>query len=68
MEGLGQRLRTLRQARGLNQSAVAAAIEGTMAQISEYELDKTEPKFSTAIRLADFFGVTLDFLAGRERR
>lgn len=66
-------LKALREERGLSQAQLYAelyAIHGDDApsrgSIGNYEGGKTTPRISEAEIFADFFGVTLDRLAGRE--
>ncbi|MDK2856168.1 MAG: hypothetical protein PWQ86_1381 [Bacillota bacterium] len=62
METLGQRLRALRLKLGLSQHQVAAATGITRGNICNYELDKFTPTGENLIRLAEFFGVSIDWL------
>ena len=50
-----------------NRKRVAAAVGVTPGALSQYLAGKTRPSFNVLLRLASFFGVTLDFLVyGRE--
>ncbi|BCV25180.1 MAG TPA: helix-turn-helix domain-containing protein [Firmicutes bacterium] len=62
METIGQRLRALRLRLGLSQYQVATATGITRGNICNYELDKFAPTAETLIRLAAFFGVSIDWL------
>ncbi len=65
-ETFGERLRYLRQERGLNQIKLAELIGAGKSSISSWERDESEPTLSKLIAIADFFGCTIDYLAGRE--
>lgn len=58
-------LRSLRVVRGLNVAALAKASGIDATQLGRYESGTREPLLSSASRLADALGVTLDQLAGR---
>lgn len=66
MNGFGERLRELRQENGIGQVELAKRISVSKGIISFWENGLREPTMSNLILLADFFGVTLDFLVGRE--
>lgn len=59
------RIRELREAREFRQIDVAKATGIDQKTLSNYETGKTLPDIESMCRLADFFGVTLDYLAGR---
>jgi len=61
---LGSRVKELRTSRELTQSALAEYLAVTPTQISDIENSKTFPSLGRAVMLADFFGVSLDYLAG----
>ena len=65
MSIFSQRLIALRKEQGLSQSAVAKGINAAPRAYQNYEYGTAEPRLSTLIRIADFYGVTLDYLAGR---
>lgn len=66
MKEFGERLRALRQERGLGQVKLAKEFDVGKSVISLWELGKCEPTLSKLIAIAEFFGVTLDYLAGLE--
>lgn len=47
------------------QSEVAAQVGITQQQLSTYEQGKCCPDLTTLVALADFYDVSLDYLAGR---
>ena len=61
-----ERLRQLRKRKGYTQLEMATNIGLTRGQIANYEQGKREPSFETLIKIADFFGVSLDYLLGRD--
>ncbi|MFG6329463.1 MAG: helix-turn-helix domain-containing protein [Lachnospiraceae bacterium] len=60
----GSKIRELRKMRMLSQKDLAAYLNVTPTQISDIENGKTAPSFQRAIMLANFFGISLDYLAG----
>ena len=66
MERFAKRLRELRDEKGLSLSSLANTIGVTGAILSMYENCKRAPTLPILLELADFFGVSLDYLAGRE--
>lgn len=68
MATLGQRLCELRRSRGLTQEDLARELHLSQSTISYYELDRKTPPPSTLAKLASFFGVSVDYLLGREPR
>lgn len=63
-----ERLKELREEKGLSQAQLAAAVNNLITQsaIGHWELGKRTPNLDAVIILADFFGVSIDYLAGRE--
>ncbi len=66
MKGFGERLRNLRQEKGIGQIQLAKEIDVGKSIISLWELDKCEPTLSKLIALSKYFGVSIDYLAGLE--
>ena len=58
-------IRDLREDRDLRQADVALAVGIDQRTLSNYETGKTNPDSFAIIKLADFFGVTADYLIGR---
>lgn len=67
MERFGERLKELRQDRKLSQVELASKIGVGKSIISLWEKNECEPTLSRLILLSDYFGVTIDFLAGKEK-
>lgn len=66
MEIVAKNLRALRKDRKLSRLAVAEAVQISERSYQRYENDEREPPLPLFLALADFYGVTLDQLAGRE--
>ncbi len=64
MEILQNRLTDLRLKEGLLQRDVADALHIHRSTYSYYERGKTNPPLDILIKLADYFGVTTDYLLG----
>ena len=59
------RIKDLREDMDLRQIDVANATGIDQRTLSNYETGKTNPDSYALIRLADFFGVSIDYLVGR---
>ena len=60
-ESIGKKLKTLRKSQRLTQQTVADKIGITRATISNYEIDRRTPNLRDLQKIADFFGVGLDY-------
>lgn len=58
-------LRELRASRGLTQSDIAKLLGLTTNAYQSYERGTSEPSCKSLSKLADFYGVTTDYLLGR---
>lgn len=58
-------LSKIRKKHGLSQKAIADVLGTTQQQINKYEGGQQEMTVSRFIELANFYGITLDELAGR---
>lgn len=56
------RLKILREERGINQQRLANELNVSQAMVSKYELGLSEPDIATIKRIADFFKVSADYL------
>ena len=63
---LNNRINTLRLAFGWSQVELAKRLCVSKQAVSNWENDNIQPSIEMLIRLADTFGVTTDFLLGRE--
>ncbi|QUH29624.1 helix-turn-helix transcriptional regulator [Vallitalea guaymasensis] len=61
---LGEKIKYLRNERGLYQRDLANALNIAVTTISGYERDDRRPNPETLKQIADFFGVTIDYLVG----
>lgn len=62
-----QRIRDLREDADLTQDKLVQKLGMHKTTYTNYEQGKREPPFSFIIRLADFYGVSTDYIAGRAR-
>lgn len=62
---LGNRLKSLREERGLNQNELANLLSVSSSAIGMYETNKREPNDELTVKIASFFGVSTDYLLGR---
>ena len=60
------RLRELRDQIGVNQDVVAEACDISRVALTRYENGQRVPRAQIAARLADYYGVSVDYLLGRE--
>ena len=59
-------IQDIRLRKGLTQADVAAALGVSSVVYSRYETGKRQPSIDMLIQMADIFGVTVDFLLGRQ--
>ena len=59
-----QRLKELRMERSVGQVALAASIGVSKAVVSMWETGKREPSMTSLIALANFYGVSIDYIVG----
>ena len=64
--GFGNRLKELRKKRGLTQQNMADMMGITMRNYQRYEYGMINVPATTLNFFADYFGVTTDYLLGRE--
>ena len=64
-EILAERLKACRKEKSLTQMQVAVYCDITEKAYQNYELMTREPKLEILIRIADLYGVSLDYLVGR---
>lgn len=62
---LGKRLKELREHRKLTQADVAKALGIDRTTYGKYETGDSSPHYEKLIQLADFFGVSVDYLIGK---
>ena len=61
---IGERLYDLRKDRDLTQQELGEILNVNHHSISSYERSKSEPPDDIKIRMAHYFGVSLDYLMG----
>lgn len=59
-------MKEIRLRRNLTQSEVASALGVSSVVYSRYETGTRQPSIDILIQMADIFGVTVDFLLGRQ--
>jgi transcriptional regulator with XRE-family HTH domain len=65
MDDFGTRLKTIREARGINRKALGELCGRSKNLIGQYEAGQKHPSAATLIELADCLGVSVDVLLGR---
>lgn len=60
-----KRLRELREKKGISQLRLALDLDLNQNSISRYENGEREASYKTLIALADYFGVSIDYLLER---
>lgn len=68
MTGFSERLRKLREEHGMLQRELADKLNLSRVTITQYERGKRSPEWDTLRKIADLFGVSVDYLLGREDR
>jgi transcriptional regulator with XRE-family HTH domain len=62
---LGKRIKELREEKGITQLSLAKAVNLSQQTIGHYEVGRANPDPGTLNKIADFFGVSIDYLMGR---
>ena len=62
---IGERITSLRKQKGWSQIDLAKAIEASRDMIGKYERNDNLPSVEVAFKLADTFGVSVDYLLGK---
>lgn len=63
---VGENIKELRKDKKISQQALAEKIGVSQKAIDYWERGVNEPKATYIVKLADFFGVSTDFLLGRD--
>ena len=58
---IGAKIKTLRKGKKMTQEQLADALKITRASVSNYELGRRTPHLSELKRIAEYFGVGLDY-------
>lgn len=69
MDGFPRRLRSLREhMRPVRSMVITSQLIGlSPSALRKYERGEREPSLSALVLIADYYGVTLDYLAGKEK-
>ncbi len=68
IEVLNQRIREVRQTRGMSQVELAGLLGVTKQSVSNWENDNIQPSIEMLVRLALTLGVSTDYLLGLDGR
>lgn len=60
----GERLKGLRKSKKISQEKLGKILGVTSTAIYSWEINRTQPPFEKLIELANFFGVSMDYLLG----
>ena len=60
-----QRIAILRKEANLTQEELAQKMGYTRAAVSAWELGRNEPSYNDAVKIANYFGVSVDYLLGK---
>lgn len=63
---IGERIAQLRKSRSMSQFQLAKTLNIATSTLGMYETNKRKPNTEMLEKLADFFGVSIDYLLGRE--
>lgn len=63
---LNDKIKSLRLAGNYSQVDVAQKLSVTKQTVSNWENNNIQPSIDMLVKIADFFGVTTDYLLGRE--
>ena len=63
-----ERLRALRKEKGWTQPQTAEKLSIAYRNYQRLEADGNTPNFANLVQIADLFGVSMDYLAGRTDR
>lgn len=64
-ETFGKRLQRMRERRGISRRVLSELCGLSKNRISMYERGEAEPNFASLVALADFFEVSIDYIACR---
>ena len=65
--GLDTRLKNSRHRANLSRGQVAEQVGITSSTLADYEIGHRQPSLPVLVSLADIYGVTTDFLLGRDK-
>lgn len=61
----GEKILQLRMEKGIYQKELAAYLQVSVGTVCNYELGVHHPDYDTLCKLADYYGVSVDYLLGR---
>lgn len=65
---IAERLRVLRASKNEKQDVVAEACDISRVALARYETGQRAPRVEIAARLADYYGVSVDYILGRDEK
>lgn len=65
MKIFAERLLELRNEKKISQATLAKALDVSFSVVCYWETDRSEPTAPNLVKIADYFGVSVDFLLGR---
>ncbi|ESS00644.1 helix-turn-helix domain-containing protein [Limosilactobacillus fermentum] len=65
---IGERIAQLRKSRSMSQFQLAKTLNIATSTLGMYETNKRKPNMEMLEKLADFFGVSVDYLLGRPEK
>lgn len=65
---VGKRIKQLREEKGLTQEELAKIVHLSQQSIDHYEKGRAKPSLETIQLMADYFNVSLDYIAGRDKK
>lgn len=68
MVDFGDKLKQLRTDKSLSQAQLASKLNITKSMVSAYENSVRLPSYDVLYKIALFFGVSFDFLFGKDKR
>jgi len=68
MNEFGERLKMLREKQGISLEELATRVDSTKSLLWRYEKGKSDPGLTAFANLAEYFGVTMDWLSGAGER
>lgn len=60
------KIKELRKSKKITQEKMASQLNIARSTLSMYEINKSQPDNATLIKIADYFGVSVDYVLGRE--
>jgi len=64
---LGRKIKEMRKEKGVTQVQLASDLQISKATIAYYEVNKRQPSLEMLVKIANYLGVTTDFLLDNEK-